>query len=50
MAHEGKDRVIYAPNTGLLFYDANGNAPGGVSLIAKLDKHLLMTHQDFFVI
>lgn len=50
VAHDGNDRVIYAPNSGLLFYDANGNAPGGVSLIAKLDKHLLMTHQDFFVI
>lgn len=49
-AHDSNDRLVYLPYSGLLMYDANGSASGGVSVIAKLDKHLPISHQDFFVI
>lgn len=49
-AHDPSDRIIYNSKTGVLTYDANGNAAGGVSLVAYLDKGLAVTHNDFFVI
>ncbi|MBC3873048.1 calcium-binding protein [Undibacterium flavidum] len=36
VAHDGDDRIIYDRSTGNLYWDENGNAPGGSVLIAKL--------------
>lgn len=50
VAHDANDRVLYSPHSGLLIFDANGSAAGGKSVIAKLDRNLALTHEDFFVI
>ncbi|WP_329605000.1 calcium-binding protein [Undibacterium flavidum] len=36
VAHDADDRLIYDRSTGNLYWDDNGNAPGGSVLIAKL--------------
>jgi Ca2+-binding RTX toxin-like protein len=41
--------IIYNPNTGNLYYDANGSHPGQQELIASLHRHLALTHTDFLV-
>jgi Ca2+-binding RTX toxin-like protein len=48
-AHDADDRVVYHQATGELFYDANGNAAGGVVHIATLTNHALLTASDFSV-
>jgi Ca2+-binding RTX toxin-like protein len=49
-AHDADDRIIYDANHGALYYDANGNAPGGQVKFAILNDHLALTHADFLVI
>ncbi len=46
-AHDSNDRVIYNTTTGALSYDTNGNAAGGVQLIATLQTGLKLTVADF---
>ena len=50
LAQDSDDFLIYETDTGKLFYDANGNASGGASQIAVLDKGLVLTNADFIVI
>jgi Ca2+-binding RTX toxin-like protein len=49
-AHDGTDRIIYDTKTGRLFYDSNGNASGGATQIALLDKGLSLTEKDFLIV
>jgi len=49
-AADADDRIIYDAKRGHLTYDANGSAPGGVKIIAKLDKGLDLAHHDFEII
>jgi hypothetical protein len=42
--------VIYDPQNGALYYDANGSHSGSAVLIAMLGAHLHVTADDFFVI
>lgn len=50
LAQDASDRIIYESDTGNLYYDSNGNAAGGSTLIAVLNPNLLMTNLDFSVI
>lgn len=50
LAQDASDRLIYESDTGELYYDSNGNAAGGSTLIAVLNPNLLMTNLDFSVI
>jgi serralysin len=49
-ALDADDHVIYNKATGGLFYDANGSAAGGVSLIATLINRPTLAVNDFVVI
>ena len=49
-AHDANDRIIYNKATGVLTYDANGNAAGGAVQFATLNPGLTLTSGDFFVI
>jgi hypothetical protein len=42
--------VIYDGETGRLYYDRNGDAPGGATTIARLDKGLDLSHEHFTII
>jgi Ca2+-binding RTX toxin-like protein len=48
-AQDANDRIIYNASTGALFYDANGNAAGGVTQLAKLSAGLALSTSDFLV-
>jgi Ca2+-binding RTX toxin-like protein len=48
-AQDASDRIIYEEDTGILWYDSNGNAAGGRVQFAKLDAGLTLTAADFFV-
>ena len=50
VAHDANDHVIYDQAHGNLFYDSNGNLPGGAVLIATLANHAALTASDFKVI
>lgn len=50
LAQDASDRLIYESDTGELYYDSNGSAAGGSTLIAVLNPNLLMTNLDFSVI
>ncbi|MBW8298732.1 MAG: M10 family metallopeptidase C-terminal domain-containing protein [Hydrogenophaga sp.] len=50
LAADASDRLIYESDTGELYYDSNGSAAGGSTLIAVLNPSLLLTHLDFSVI
>lgn len=50
LAQDASDRLVYESDTGELYYDSNGNAAGGSTLIAVLNPNLLMTNLDFIVI
>ena len=50
LAADASDRVIYETDTGMLYYDSNGNAAGGRVLIADLNAGLALTSLDFSVI
>ena len=49
-AHQLDDRVIYDQAHGNLFYDSNGNLPGGSVLIATLTHRPALAANDFVVI
>jgi Ca2+-binding RTX toxin-like protein len=49
-AADANDHIIYDHAHGNLFYDSNGNAAGGVTLIATLTTHPLLSAADFLVI
>jgi Ca2+-binding RTX toxin-like protein len=49
-AHDADDRVIYNKVNGALSYDSNGNAAGGVTLLATLTNKPMLTSVDFVVI
>lgn len=48
-AQDASDRIIYEEDTGILWYDSNGNASGGRVKFAQLDAGLTLTAADFFV-
>jgi Ca2+-binding RTX toxin-like protein len=47
---DANDRIVYDTTDGELYYDANGNAPGGATLFAVLDGAPAVVASDFFVI
>jgi Ca2+-binding RTX toxin-like protein len=49
-AEDGKDRVIYDDQKGLLLFDQNGVKKGGEVVFATLDDGLTIAHKDFLVI
>ncbi|AWM28838.1 Ca2+-binding RTX toxin-like protein [Sinorhizobium fredii] len=49
-AADASDRIIYETDTGMLFYDSNGNASGGRIHFATIDPNLALTAADFFVV
>lgn len=49
-ADEADHRVIYDARTGVLKYDANGDAAGGVKVIAKLAPGLELSHAHFEIV
>ena len=49
-ARDANDFVIYNKANGTLFYDMNGNAAGGVTLLATLTTKPALTFLDFVVI
>jgi Ca2+-binding RTX toxin-like protein len=49
-AADANDHVIYNKATGVLSYDSNGNAAGGVTILATISTKPTLTHADFFVI
>ena len=50
VATDANDHIIYNTVTGLLSYDTNGNAAGGITQIAIITGHPVLTATDFFVI
>lgn len=48
-AKDGGDHVIYDTKTGDLYYDSNGSASGGSSLVAHLSTGLALTYKDFLI-
>src|SRR5205814_734320 len=51
VAHDHNDHIMSNPANGVLTYDSNGNAAGGVTHFATLAPHLLtLTNTDFMVI
>ncbi|WP_099507926.1 calcium-binding protein [Microvirga ossetica] len=49
-AHDANDRIIYNDDTGYLYYDRDGTGGAQQQAIAKLSKHLEITHKDFFIV
>jgi len=49
-AHDADDHVIYNKATGYLYYDSNGNAAGGATLIGVVTNKPTLTASDFVVI
>ncbi len=49
-AADDDDRVIYDPDSGNLWYDANGDEKGGAAKLAKLSKGLELSHEHFEII
>ena len=43
-------RIIYNPLSGNVFYDENGNQPGGLTLFARVVPNTVLDHTDFFVV
>jgi serralysin len=50
VALDANDHVIYNQATGVLNYDTNGNAGGGVFQIATLTNRPVLTAADFVVV
>jgi trimeric autotransporter adhesin len=48
-ARDTDHRIIYDPQDGELFYDADGDGPAAAVQFARLDTGLVLTHQDFLV-
>jgi Ca2+-binding RTX toxin-like protein len=49
-AHDADDHVIYNKANGVLYYDSNGNAAGGVTVLATLATKPVLSVADFTVI
>lgn len=49
-ARDADDHLLYQARTGKLFYDANGDGAGGVTLIAILDGAPDLSARDFLMI
>ena len=49
-AHDATDRFIYNRSTGALFYDRDGTGHAAKQLVAILDHHPVLTHDDLFVV
>jgi Ca2+-binding RTX toxin-like protein len=49
-AHDANDRIVYNQATGVLNYDANGNAAGAVTHLATLTSKPTLAAADFVVI
>jgi Ca2+-binding RTX toxin-like protein len=49
-AADAEDRIVYNSVTGQLFFDANGNAAGGITLFARLSTGLALSNTDFHVV
>jgi Ca2+-binding RTX toxin-like protein len=49
-AHDADDRIVYNHANGALYYDANGNAAGGSTLLAVISNKPILTFHDFVVI
>jgi Ca2+-binding RTX toxin-like protein len=49
-AADANDYIVYNQATGVLSYDANGNAAGGAIAFAVLNNHPVLTYNDFVVI
>lgn len=49
VAQDGDDRFIFRTTDTSLWFDANGNADGGLSLIADLDANARLTSADLLV-
>jgi Ca2+-binding RTX toxin-like protein len=47
---DADDHIIYNSKTGYLYYDSNGDAPGGSTLFAVLSHKPALTAHDFLVI
>jgi serralysin len=51
--HDQDDRIIYNPNSGKLFYDADGNKAGGVGSVhfaTLTNKPAIVDHGDFTIV
>lgn len=49
-AKDKSDRIIYEKDTGNIYYDCNGSAPGERKLFAIVADELKITADDFFII
>ena len=49
-AADANDFIVYNQATGVLSYDANGNAAGGAVAFAFLANHPVLAANDFLVI
>lgn len=47
---ESANQGYYETDNGNLFYDSNGSAASGSTLIATLNPNLTLTHADFLLI
>jgi len=50
VAKDEDDRVIYDKAKGRLFFDSNGDDPGGAVQFAKIGKDLDISHKDFLIV
>jgi Ca2+-binding RTX toxin-like protein len=50
VAHDANDHIIYNSSVGALYYDANGNAAGGMTVLATFTNKPHLTAADFIVI
>ncbi|MBI4922372.1 MAG: S8 family serine peptidase [Devosia nanyangense] len=48
--HDTSDRIVYDSTSGKLYYDSNGSASGGVTLIAVLTTHPTLDAGDFLIV
>jgi Ca2+-binding RTX toxin-like protein len=49
-AADANDYIIYNSANGALYYDSNGNAAGGSTLIAMIGANHALTNQDFLIV